>query len=89
MQKLAKAEVEKLAYAVSKTRTIHPVVDQVYSNLSSLLVGEGVLVSRAEWPHKNTPSHSQIPKRYFPVPFAKFSTKKLLDQSGFVITRVE
>ena len=87
MQKYNATEAKELKLKENRAYQVHPNVKAVWSELKALLLGEAIVVKYSEWPLKNRPSQSSLPKQVTDGG-KKFSVRNLEDDSAFVLIRV-
>jgi hypothetical protein len=92
MKKVSREELSDYDLKTQRTLQPHPVVCEFYNEVAKLHIGEALRVSKEEWPLKAKPQLSKTRVKYSKyglLVHAKFHTRTLSDESGWMIIRVE
>lgn len=89
MRVISSEEIQNLRFRSGGFGKGNEKAKEIYQLIGSLGLGQGVLITKEEWPLKGKPTPSNIRDEYKSDPESKFRVQRLEDDSGWVVIRTK
>lgn len=87
MQVLTPVEIREVTFKQRKVDRVSK-AHRFYNLMATLEVGDGLLITKAEWPLKNAPNPSNIPTRVYPKG-AVYKVRTTREDDAWVVIRTK